>query len=140
MGSQDNASFVAHNPNGLSLGDWRHDNVNKTVAETFNMIKASIRASVFGISPPGIWSTSSSAAAKYGVSLPNNVQGCWDVYNSIYADGLAWLQSHTIDYISPQCYWRTDNPRPDYISLVTWWSAMAKSLVGIFIQAKDSTI
>jgi len=126
MGSQDNASFVAHNPNGLSLGDWRRDNVNKTVAETFNMIQSINPGIRFGISPPGIWSTSSSAAAKYGVSLPNNVQGCWDVYNSIYADGLAWLQSHTIDYISPQCYWRTDNPSPDYISLVTWWSAMAK--------------
>jgi uncharacterized lipoprotein YddW (UPF0748 family) len=126
ISSQDNATFKAYNPNNLSLADWRRDNVNQAVAETYAMIQGINPGIRFGIAPPGIWSTSSTAAAKYGVSLPDNVTGCWDVYNSIYADGLAWLKANTIDYISPQVYWRTDNPKPDYISLTTWWSQMAK--------------
>lgn len=125
IGTQDNTSYNKYG-NGMNKADWRRDNVNKTVKATYDMIQSINPGIRFGISPPGVWSTSSSAASKYGVSLAPNTTGCWDVYNSIYADGLAWLSQGIIDYISPQVYWPTYFPKPDYKNLTTWWGQMAK--------------
>ena len=30
-------------------------------------------------------------------------------YNGIFSDPVAWLEAGTIDYISPQLYWKTDH-------------------------------
>ena len=125
ISSQDNATFLAHNPENLSLADWRRDNVNKTVKEVYDTIQAFNPEILFGISPRGIWSTSREAAAKYGVELPEGITGS-DNYNSIYCDALAWLSEGTIDFISPQLYWATTSTGQDYDVLCPWWYGVAK--------------
>ena len=126
-GNQDAATFQNFNPQGLTIGDWRRDNVNKTVKEVFDSIQAVNPGIRFGISPRGIWSTSTAAANKYGVTLPAGITGA-DNYNSIYCDGLAWLSQGTIDYISPQLYWATfptGAAGQDYNVLAPWWQSIA---------------
>ncbi len=126
-GNQDATTFQNNNPQGLSIGDWRRDNVNKTVKEVYDSIQRVNPGIRFGISPRGIWSTSTAAANKYGVTLPSGITGA-DNYNSIYCDGLAWLSQGTIDYISPQLYWATyptGAAGQDYNVLAPWWQSIA---------------
>lgn len=125
ISGEDNAAYQAYNPGNLSLSDWRRDNVNKTVKEVYDTIQACNPEILFGISPRGIWSVSSAAAAKYEVELPRGITGS-DNYNSIYCDGLAWLSQGTIDYISPQLYWSTYSTGQDYDVLCPWWYSVAK--------------
>lgn len=126
-GNQDATTFQNFNPQGLSIGDWRRDNVNKTVKEVYDTIQRVNPGIRFGVSPRGIWSTSTAAANKYGVTLPTGITGA-DNYNSIYCDGLAWLSQGTIDYISPQLYWATyptGSSGQDYNVLAPWWQSIA---------------
>lgn len=126
-GNQDVTTFQNNNPQGLSIGDWRRDNVNKTVKEVYDTIQRVNPGIRFGISPRGIWSTSTAAANKYGVTLPAGITGA-DNYNSIYCDGLAWLSQGAIDYISPQLYWATyptGSSGQDYNVLAPWWQSIA---------------
>jgi uncharacterized lipoprotein YddW (UPF0748 family) len=126
-GNQDATTFQNFNPQGLTIGDWRRDNVNKTVKEVYDTIQRVNPGIRFGISPRGIWSTSTAAANKYGVTLPPGITGA-DNYNSIYCDGLAWLSQGTIDYISPQLYWATyptGASGQDYNVLAPWWQSIA---------------
>ncbi|MEA4936591.1 MAG: family 10 glycosylhydrolase [Paludibacter sp.] len=126
-GNQDAASFQNYNPQNLGVADWRRDNVNKTVKEVYDSIQKVHPGIRFGVSPRGIWSTSTTAAKKYGVTLPSGITGA-DNYNSIYCDALAWLSQGTIDYISPQLYWATyptGGTGQDYNVLAPWWQSIA---------------
>lgn len=126
-GNQDAAAYQNYNPQNLTIGDWRRDNVNKTVKEVYDSIQNVNSGIRFGISPRGIWSTSKTAANKYGVTLPSGITGA-DNYNDIYCDALAWLSQGTIDYISPQLYWATyptGGTGQDYNVLGPWWQSIA---------------
>lgn len=127
ISGEDADTFRKYNPQGLSLKDWRRDNVNKTVKEVYDTIQAVNPGIRFGISPRGIWSIDAKAAKKYGVTLPQGITGA-DNYNSIYCDALAWLSQGTIDYISPQLYWATyptGGKGQDYNVLAPWWQSIA---------------
>lgn len=127
ISTQDNTSFKAYNPNGLTRANWRRDNVNKTVALVYNTIQAANPGIRFGISPRGFWGMKQSDANQYGVTLPSGLVGA-DNYNAIYADGMAWLSQGTIDYISPQLYWATatvGSTTTDYNVLAPWWQNVA---------------
>jgi uncharacterized lipoprotein YddW (UPF0748 family) len=126
-GNQDAATFQNYNPQSLAIKDWRRDNVNKTVKEVYDSIQAVNPGIRFGVSPRGIWSISTAAANKYGVTLPQGITGA-DNYNEIYCDALAWLSQGTIDYISPQLYWATyptGGTGQDYNVLAPWWQSIA---------------
>jgi uncharacterized lipoprotein YddW (UPF0748 family) len=98
---------------GQNLGDWRRGNVNRLVAQVNDSIRA-IRPSVkFGISPSGIRRNADA-----------NTRG-FESYSQIYADGLAWLQAKTIDYIVPQVYWYIGKPAADYAAVTNWWASVA---------------
>ncbi len=120
--SQDQEYFEKYNPDGLSRGDWRRQNVNKMVRQVYDTIKAIKPYCRFGISPAGVAATSEYVAAKYGVD-PAPVGSDWQ-YNGIYSDPLAWLSEQSIDYISPQIYWPIGSSN-DYDQLCNWWSIVA---------------
>ena len=95
---------------GMSLGDWRRNNVNRMVDTVFTAIQ-DINPNVrFGVSPFGIY--------KNGV--PPGIIG-FDAYSTIYCDPLAWLRDGTVDYLTPQLYWPTGGPQ-DFETLVNWWA------------------
>lgn len=108
--TEDTATFSAY-PRGFSdIGDWRRDNVNlqmKMVHDSIMAVKPFVK---FGISPFGIW--------KNGV--PQYVSGL-DAYSVIYGDAMAWLHQHSVDYLTPQLYWKIGGFQ-DYSRLMPWWA------------------
>lgn len=108
---------------GMTIGDWRRSNVNRMVADVYNMIQAEKPYVKFGISPAGAACTSASVAAKHGVE-PCPVASDWQ-YNGIFSDPVEWLEKGTIDYISPQLYWKTTHSTNPFGPMTKWWSYVA---------------
>lgn len=110
ISTEDAATFAAY-PRGFSnIGDWRRDNVNllmKLITDSISVIKPYVK---FGMSPFGIW--------KNGV--PPGITGL-DAYNEIYGDAIAWLHQRTVDYLTPQLYWKIGGSQ-DYNKLMPWWA------------------
>ena len=108
----------------MSFGDWRRANVNKMVANVYNMIQEVDPSCKFGISPAGAACTDASVAAKHGINrMP--VASDWQ-YNGIFSDPVAWLEEGTIDYISPQIYWKTNHSTNPFGPMTQWWSTIAR--------------
>lgn len=108
---------------GMSLGDWRRANVNRMVKAVYDMIQDTKPYVRFGISPAGVAATSKSVADKYGVDPCPSGTGDWQ-YNGIFSDPLAWISSQTIDYISPQVYWKI-GATANYATITPWWNKVA---------------
>ena len=104
----------------MNVDDWRRDNVNRMVQDVYDTIQAVAPWVTFGISPFGIWTTSYSVAQKEGITLPSGITG-GNMYQEIYCDPVAWLKDGSVDYISPQLYWRTGGSQ-DYGTLCPWWA------------------
>ncbi len=109
----DGKTYAAYRNTGgtLSLGDWRRENVNQMVLRLSQGIKAAKPYVKFGISPFGI----------YRPGQPAGIVGL-DAFEVLYADSKKWLEQGWIDYIAPQLYWRTDQPKQSYPALLKWWT------------------
>ncbi|HEX7574526.1 MAG TPA: family 10 glycosylhydrolase [Bacteroidota bacterium] len=107
---QDSATFANFSRGIPDIGSWRRDNVNLLMAQIADSVKAIKPWVKFGMSPFGIW--------KSGV--PPGIKGL-DAYNEIYGDAMAWLHQHSIDYLTPQLYWKIGGPQ-DYAALMAWWA------------------
>jgi len=113
IGFSDDASWKQYGADsGLSLADWRRDNVNRFVQKLSQSIKAAKPWVQFGISPPGIWRPQN----------PPQIRGM-DAYGQIFADARKWLASGWVDYLSPQLYWPIASPQQSFPALFDWWRA-----------------
>ena len=122
----------------LSFGDWRRDNVNRMVRAVYDMIQETRPDVRYGISPAGVAATSSAVAEKYGVE-PCPAGSDWQ-YNGIFSDPLAWLSSQSIDYISPQVYWKI-GATADYGKITPWWGKVAAQFGRqVYISSSISSI
>ena len=122
----------------LSFADWRRDNVNRMVQAVYDMIQE-VRPEVrYGISPAGVAATSAAVAGKYGVD-PCPAGSDWQ-YNGIFSDPLAWLAAQSIDYISPQVYWKI-GATADYGKITPWWGKVAAKFGRqVFISSSISSL
>ena len=118
--NQDAASVEKYKPADMNVGDWRRQNVNMMIRDVYDTIQAVKPWVTFGVSPFGIWTTDSSVASKRGITLPYNITG-GNMYAEIYCDPVAWLEEGTVDYISPQLYWKIGGGQ-DYKKLSKWWA------------------
>ncbi|WP_020402516.1 family 10 glycosylhydrolase [Gracilimonas tropica] len=109
----DDSTFAQY-PRGFeNKDDWRRNNINlfiEMVHDSITVMKPWVK---FGISPFGIW--------KPGT--PGGTTGL-NAFATIYADGVAWLEAQSIDYITPQLYWPFGGGQ-DYGLLSNWWAARA---------------
>ena len=117
--NQDAESVAKYKPDGMNVGDWRRQNVNMMIKDVYDTIQSVKPWVTFGVSPFGIWTTDSSVASKRGITLPYNITG-GNMYAEIYCDPVAWLEEGTVDYISPQLYWKIGGGQ-DYKKLSKWW-------------------
>lgn len=120
--SQDSETVNEYCPADMAVGDWRRQNVNRMVQACYDTIQAVKPWLTFGVSPFGIWTTNYTVAKNRGYSLANGVTG-GNMYEEIYCDPVAWLEEGTVDYISPQLYWRIGGSQ-DYKTLSRWWADM----------------
>ena len=122
----------------LSFADWRRDNVNRMVQAVYDMIQVTRPDVRYGISPAGVAASSSAVASKYGVD-PCPAGSDWQ-YNGIFSDPLAWLAAQSIDYISPQVYWKI-GATADYGKITPWWGRVAAKFGRqVFISSSISSI
>ena len=121
--NEDAASVAALKPADMNVSDWRRNNINSMIAEVYDTIQSVKPWVTFGVSPFGIWTTNSSVAATEGISLPSGITG-GNMYQEIYCDPVAWLKTGTVDYISPQLYWKIGGSQ-DYNKLCPWWANLA---------------
>lgn len=118
--TEDAASKALYKPEGLSDGDWRRDNVNRTIQMIYDSIQAVKPWVRFGMAPFGIWTTQRSVATSYGITLPSGITGL-DDYSVQFCDPVAWVQGGYVDYIAPQIYWPTTSTGQCYNTLCQWW-------------------
>ena len=115
----DASAFASYNPNNLSRANWRRNNVNQLIASVYLAIQQNNTTQhkdiAFGVSPFGIWKS----------GTPPGISGL-SAYDAIYTDALAWLNAGTVDYVSPQLYWKFGGGQ-DYASLSAWWDNQAAS-------------
>lgn len=121
----DKASFARYGK-GMSLGDWRRNNVNLLIEDVHSRI-AKLKPWVrFGVSPFGIWRNSKSDPRGSETSGLEN-------YDSLYADVLLWEEKGWVDYLIPQLYWELEHKSASYKVLVDWWSKNAGKRRHLFI-------
>lgn len=112
---------------GMSIGDWRRANVNQMVKDMWDMVQATKPYVKFSIGPAGVAGQRSTSATKHGVVPVDEYCRASDwQYKTIYSDPLAWLEEGTIDYISPQLYWKTTHTTNPFGPLTNWWSYIAE--------------
>ncbi len=121
--NQDAASVEKYKPADMKVGDWRRNNIRMMVQEVYDTIQSVKPHVVFGISPFGIWTTDALVARERGIVLPTGISG-GNMYEEIYCDPVSWLEDGTVDYVSPQLYWRTGGAQ-DYNKLCPWWAKLA---------------
>lgn len=109
----DQATYQAYRDGGgtLGLADWRRENVNSAVREVNDAVRGEKDYVRFGISP-------------FGLPAPDRPEGIsgFDQYEGLYADTQKWMNEGWVDYLAPQLYWPTTQPRQPYEPLLNWWA------------------
>lgn len=101
--------------NGLSLGDWRRENVNVLIKDCYDAIKARKENVSFGISPFAIWKNKSAECPE-----GSDTRGL-ECATELYADAIAWIKGKYVDYICPQIYWTFETSYARFDTLLDWW-------------------
>ncbi len=114
--NKDSLTFAKYKHGDASdstIGSWRRENVNLLMRMIHDSIRAVKPYVKFGVSPFGI----------YRKGQPEGIQGM-DAYEKIYCDPLAWLKDRSVDYVTPQLYWRIGGAQ-DFKKLLHWWGEQA---------------
>ena len=107
--------------NGMDIGDWRRENVDKLIEQIHKTIKSNKPWVRFGVSPFGIWrNKSSDPRGSNSGGLQN--------YDDLYADPLLWAKNGWIDYLAPQLYWALDLQIAPSRHLAQWWNDNANGV------------
>ena len=114
----DAALYRRYSKDGLSLEDWRRQNVNLLIRELQDSLNHTKPYIKFGISPFGIWKN---LAQDFKGSDTDGGAS----YSNQFADSRRWLEEGWIDYIVPQIYFPFGHARAAYDNLVLWWSENA---------------
>jgi len=122
----DTASYKKYGK-GLSREDWRRDNVNTYLKNTYTAIKNLKPWVQFGISPFGVWRNKSVDPKG------SDTQAGQTNYDDLYADPMAWMEGNYIDYLLPQLYWSIDHPKASYAKLAKWWSENTNNNTALYI-------
>lgn len=103
---------------GMSLADWRRENVNMLIRETYEAIKNTKPDCAFGVSPFGIWANSTSNTPVEGSESAG-----LESYSSLYCDTLTWVNEKCVDYIAPQLYWSFTSNAAPFDNMARWWNS-----------------
>ncbi|RYG41898.1 MAG: glycoside hydrolase, partial [Chitinophagaceae bacterium] len=111
----DNATFAKF-PRGISnKNDWRRNNVDLLIEESFNTIRKIKPWVKFGVSPTGIYENS--ADPNKGTRTTGKQH-----YSELFSDTRKWLREGWIDYLEPQVYWYSRQPGSPFNDVALWWA------------------
>ena len=135
-GVDDTATRNKYNTKGLSLGDFRREQVDLFIEQLHTAItkynEANNKFVQLGISPSGIYRNGSSYGSnttpKYDGNgnltspIGSNTSGFAHYDNYLYSDTKKWIDNEWIDYILPQTYWAINHTNASFAKLTKWWS------------------
>ncbi len=124
--TEDAETVKKYKPANQNTDDWRRENVDKLIKEVYDMIQSKKPWVRLGMGPGGIWSTNSSVASKYGLTIPSINIGGANTYSVLFANTVEWMKQGIVDYVAPQIYWSTTNAKWDFDVLSAWWNSVAK--------------
>ncbi|MEX0680099.1 MAG: family 10 glycosylhydrolase [Balneolales bacterium] len=113
VSNEDSLAWRAYDNDTGDIGDWRRDNINRLMAQIHDSLQALAPHVSYGISPFPI--------RKNDDAGTNGLES----YYTLYADGQAWLEAQSIDYINPQLYFEIGNDQADYASMLAYWTEAA---------------
>ncbi len=113
----DEDSYAAYG-NGKDRAEWRRENVNTLIKETYDAVKSIDEDMEFGVSVFGIWANKGSNTPVEG----SNTNGL-EAYHSLYCDALAWAKGGYVDYLAPQNYWSVNTVAAPFDDVARWWNA-----------------
>ncbi|MCL1802012.1 MAG: family 10 glycosylhydrolase, partial [Promicromonosporaceae bacterium] len=120
----DSATFARYGA-GLSLQDWRRENVNTLVRDVQTLVndlnEELDRNVTWGISPTAVW--------KNGSTDPLGIPGtrAQESYSALYADTRLWVTEGWVDYIMPQIYWYIGFDLAPFETVLDWWIELCKN-------------
>ncbi len=114
----DDADTYEKYGNGADLADFRRNNINTLVEETYNTVKEINPDMLFGVSVFGIWANADSDTPVKG----SDTVGL-EAYSSLYCDALAWAKGGYVDYLAPQNYWSFNAQSAPFDNVARWWNA-----------------
>ncbi len=118
----DDVTYAAYKSRGgrLDKADWRRENANTLVRRLSNAVHSEKPNAKFGVSPFGIYMPGIPAGTTAGV----------DQYHQLYSDPVKWLRERSVDYLSPQLYWRDNGPQ-SFSALLRWWRSPTVNPTGV---------
>ena len=140
-GCDDSETYRKYNTSGLSLDNFRREQVNMFIRDLSKALrlynKESGRRVQLGISPTGVYANGSGSVSfdsNGNVSSSGSRTGGYAHYGSpLYADTLKWINNEWIDYILPQTYHGITNSAVPYCEITTWWNkVMARTNVNLY--------
>jgi len=128
----DDAASFARYGGGLSLADWRRENVNtliRDIQSTIRSLNIELGRQVrWGISPAAIWMNG--ANDPRGVPTTRGQES----YHAHYADTRLWVTQGWLDYICPQIYWYIGFDIANFEAVLNWWVDLCQnSAVDLYV-------
>ncbi|WP_052390305.1 glycoside hydrolase family 10 protein [Streptomyces sp. NRRL B-24484] len=117
-GFPDDRSFAAEARGFTDRAAWRRDNIDLTVRQLRDRVRAARPDAVYGISPFGVWRNRSTDPAGSATTALQS-------YDAQFCDSRGWVRKGWVDYIAPQLYWHIGFEIADYAVLARWWAAQA---------------
>nr|WP_263107210.1 family 10 glycosylhydrolase [Kitasatospora sp. DSM 101779] len=112
----DGEAFAAESRGFSDRAAWRRDNIDLTVRQLRDRVRAARPDAVYGISPFGVWRNRSTDPAGSATTALQS-------YDAQYCDSRGWVRKGWVDYIAPQLYWHIGFEIADYAVLARWWAA-----------------
>ena len=114
----DNASFAKHSRGISNRSDWRRDNVDLLIKETFTTIRRTKPWVKFGVSPTGIYENSPDPAKGTRTTGKQH-------YSELFSDTKKWINEGWVDYLAPQVYWYSLQPGSPFNVISPWWASQS---------------
>ncbi|MGM0738959.1 MAG: glycoside hydrolase family 10 protein, partial [Bacteroidota bacterium] len=114
VNDEDSLTYLEHHNGIEDIEDWRRYNVNELVAQVHDSIQVIAPYVTYGISPFAVRKNTDAGTDAF------------EGYYRLYADGVAWLEQRTVDYINPQLYFELEHERAPYEPLMEYWARVAR--------------
>lgn len=116
---------------GLSLGDFRRENINimmRNIRAQIDLYNERTGDNVeFGTKPAAVWRSNSEFCSAGSDRCSENgsatAEGAYSTYSDLYADSLAWVEEGLVDWVAPQIYYAFEDAYAPYADVVDWWAA-----------------
>lgn len=115
----DDATYEKYKGSFTDKADWRRNNVNMLIKDTYAKVKSLKKDVLFGVSPFGVWANK--AKMTEGSDTSNSQS-----YFDHFGDSRKWVKEGWLDYICPQIYWSFATKGTAFNVLCDWWEQTVK--------------